>query len=546
MRKGKQKLLSLLIALAAVLTLLPVNAQAEEDLGRILRVGLKYGSSAVSGANLLNEVGSGYYFGYYDSNLNFVTLAQTSQTEISMVKTQNLRYDGSNYVVNGTGAQVGCYHVGLPGSYADYASAQAAASLIENGFVAYIKGAYQLRSGNYASEAEATLAVQQLGIEGASVVGTSAYGISIVIRGTSTILFQFDSGDETGLGVRPDLSNNAYAKTWFAGYCYYGGFRYTRLAGGDLTVVNMVPLELYVRGVLPYEMSSSWHIEALKAQAVCARTYAVQSLNKHSAYGFDICNSTDCQVYQGTNLATSNSDAAVAATAGEYVWYGSSYAETFYFSSSGGATEDSCNVWDSNGDYPYLIGVMDIYETAYAANIPNYYYTVTFTPAQLQAIVQARGESCSAVVDFYVSAYTETGNVMSVTIVDSTGKQFTYTGERVRTLFSGVRSQRYTISSSGSSASASASGSKERGQYVNGGAYIDDASGTLAITRGGTSAILGSAAQGDASTVYTISGSGYGHNVGMSQYGAKAMAEQGFGYREIITFYFTGVRIGNA
>ena len=90
-------------------------------------------------------------------------------------------------------------------------------------------------------------------------------------------------------------------RTWFKGYRYYGGFRYERIGGGDLTVVNILDLETYIKGVVPYEMSSSWPLEALKVQAVCARSYAYINIHsgKHTSYHFDVCNTTDCQAYYG-------------------------------------------------------------------------------------------------------------------------------------------------------------------------------------------------------------------------------------------------------
>lgn len=103
--------------------------------------------------------------------------------------------------------------------------------------------------------------------------------------------------------------------TWFRGYRYYGGFEYQRVSGGNINVINVVDLEDYVKCVIPWEMSKDWPVEALKAQAVCARTYAVCQ-TKHRAQGFDICATTHCQVYQGTAASGANSDAAVDQTTG--------------------------------------------------------------------------------------------------------------------------------------------------------------------------------------------------------------------------------------
>ena len=122
---------------------------------------------------------------------------------------------------------------------------------------------------------------------------------------------------------------------WFSGYKYRGGFQYHRRNGGNLTVVNMVELEDYVNGVVCYEMGREWPLEALKAQAICARTYVMKNLNKHNSYGFDICPSDSCQVYHGmgsnrTDYGPSEvSMRAVAETAGMVVKYGGKLAEVF-------------------------------------------------------------------------------------------------------------------------------------------------------------------------------------------------------------------------
>ena len=545
MKKQRMLAIVLVIFLLPMLIFTAPRAAAVDELGQVLRIGIKFGSDAMAGANLLNRVGNGYQFGYYDGNNSFVALGYTGEKAISTVKTQNVRYNGRNYTDDGSGVMVGCYHIGVGSGYSSFETAQAIASQYSAGFVAYIRGDYQVRVGNYASNAEANAALAN--IPGGSIVGTSAYGASVVATGTNTILFQYDSGDESGFGIRPDSSGDPYAITWFADYSYYGGFRYTRNGGGNLTVVNMVPLELYVRGIVPYEMSNSWPLEALKAQALCARTYAMRNvgMSKHRNSGFDLCTTTCCQAYRGTGSANAHSDSAVIETAGEFVMYENSYAETYYFSSSGGATEDVRNVWNPNGNLPYLLGVYDPYETSYADKIPGYRYTVTYTKSDLQEIVRKQGGNCGEVTNFYVAEFTPTGNVKTVTIVDVNGKRFSYSRDNVRILFPGIRSLRYTVSGGGSYFvnQGDTLGSVNGAYVIGGNGSISQYSGSnpYVITAAGTEQL----APVTAGNSFTVNGTGYGHNVGMSQYGAKAMAEQGFGYQDIITFYYIGVRIGN-
>jgi len=118
MKRHLIRLLALLMGASLCLSA-PALAARDRAEGEPIRVGLYYGGSALAGANLDNSVGSGYRFGYFDSDRSFVDLARTSAGEgqISVVKAQNVYFDGSNYTDSGSGAAVGCYHIQLPGSY---------------------------------------------------------------------------------------------------------------------------------------------------------------------------------------------------------------------------------------------------------------------------------------------------------------------------------------------------------------------------------------------------------------------------------------------
>lgn len=543
------------VCLAAVLCFPGVgtSAAAAEGEEQIIKVGLSYGSSALPGANLSNVEGTGYRFGYFDDSRTFYQTGYTNETDISVVKTENVwygyvesygRWTYSDQIQTDVG--VGCYHIQLPTVYPSYEEARAAADTVGGtGFPAWIDGTYYVREGCYLTREDAEARLTAWGVEGA-IVGTSAYAVSVVRTGTNTVLFQFDGGERLALAVAPGQDPAEKAVTLFRGYSYYGAFQYQRRGGGNMTVVNFVPLEDYVKGVVPHEMSASWPLEALKAQAVCARTYSVLNLEKHGSDGFDLCATTDCQMYLGRNSANQHSDQAVEETTGQYVWYGNELAETFYFSCDGGATEDVKNVWGSS--IPYLKGVVDPYEGAVADKTGRYGWTRTFTKAQLKEILHSKGRMCDDIVDFYIAETTPTGNVFKITFLDAAGKSWSFQHnergrEYCRTLL-GLYSNRYTISGGGGN------------YYVNGqedalssvlGAYAIGGDGTVipiqdtpyVVTASGTEPLT-ITTTGDS---FTITGSGWGHNVGMSQWGAYAMAQQGKTYEEILTFYFTGVDV---
>lgn len=247
----------------------------------MIRVGLASSyqyieTGELEAAHLQNNTGygAGFRFGYYDGNMDFVELGRTEKDidQVAVLKTQNLYYGRDASLGKTTYSSsitsniaVGCYHILIDSGYGDYEDARRDAEDYEDGFVAWIDGEYQVRVGAYLSKGEALDAIDTLG-EG-TVVGTTSYGMSIVETGTDHILFQFDQGTGGILAILPDVTGAEDVRTWFSNYKYRGGFLYQRLNGGNISVVNVVELEDYVKGVVCYEMGRTWPLEALKAQA---------------------------------------------------------------------------------------------------------------------------------------------------------------------------------------------------------------------------------------------------------------------------------------
>lgn len=547
----KKKFMQFAVLILAAALLLPGGAEAAgAPMNAGVRIGLAYGSSAVPGANLLNEVGSGYRLGYFDGDLNFVELGRTGETGISVVKTQNVWYGPlPDSALKGysdaftSDVAVGCYHIQLPTAYGSFDEALAAAGTVAGGFPAWVEGVYYVRMGAYLTADEVNAALAALAVEGAAVAGTSSYAVSVVKTGTGSILFQFDGGADLALGVKPGLDDGVKTETWFAGNRYYGAFRYQRLGGGNLTVVSVVDREDYINCVVSREMSTGWPLEALKAQAVSARSYAADKAGRHTADGFDLCATTHCQAYYGCALIGADTTRAAAETAGEYVWYNGSVVETYYYSSNGGATESAKNVW--GGEVGYTVGVADPWEAAVADKIPAYNWTVTYTKAELEEKLRSSGRNCQELVDFRISEFTPTGNVRAITFTDNTGKSWTITGGETCKFYLGLKSVRYNITGGGGSyyvdEDGGVLGSVNGAWAVDGDGNKVQLSGTpWVITAAGTEELAPPSAAGD---TYTITGSGNGHNVGMSQWGAYAMAQAGKTYREILNFYYTGIEI---
>jgi stage II sporulation protein D len=151
---------------------------------------------------------------------------------------------------------------------------------------------------------------------------------------------------------------------------YRGAFEF-RPAGSAVQTVNAVGVDDYVRGVVAAEMPSSWAMAALEAQAVAARTYAITS--NVAGNGYQLYPDTRSQVYGGVAAETPSTDAAIAATRGQILTYNGAPAAAFFFSSSGGYTENLENVWLGASPEPWLRGVPDPYDNA--GNNPYYHWS---------------------------------------------------------------------------------------------------------------------------------------------------------------------------
>ena len=555
-RFWKTAVLSMLLALT-----LCIGAQATEN--TMLKVGLKYGGDALFTARLQNYNdtlgGSGYEFGYYDADRSFVPLAATDEEKITVTVDSNAYVSGGVcYETRPTNYStiLGAYHIELLTSFESYDAALAVAQGYPKGFVAYINGEYRVRIGNHASYDESASVLSQTDVlnYGAQVVTPSSTGVVVSITGTDTVLFEFDCSGLRSLGVRPRSVRGEKTVTWFSGYRYYGGFEYQRTTGGYISVINVVDIEDYVKCVIAAEMSNDWPLEALKAQTVCARTYAAAQ-TRHRSAGFDVCSTVDCQAYKGAALSNERSDAAAEETRGVYLYYnGALVTNAVYYSCNGGASESCKNVWGS--EVPYLQGKIDPYEESIAWRFSRYYWSFTTNGDELREILRSEAKTdIGTVKNVYVSQYSDTGNVIALTFEGTKGS-YTAQREKCRTLLNGVydhvsvRSLHYTVT--GGDAGTYYVNGAQSSVTGTGGLYVISGDGTVGankglakdtyvITSGGVQSLKRESVNTD--NTFTFSGSGWGHNVGMSQWGAFAMAEQGYTYRDILNFYYTGITL---
>jgi stage II sporulation protein D len=262
---------------------------------------------------------------------------------------------------------------------------------------------------------------------------------------------------------------------------YRGALRLTA-KDNNFQIINVVDLESYLRGVVAAEMPGSWPLEALKAQAVAARTYVLYSMQPTETY--DICATTDCQKYSGTAKEHPSSDQAVFETAGQVLTYGGAFAKTYFHSDSGGVLASPQEVWGGTADY--LVAHNDV-----AYDTPHRNWQKTLEPSVVEQILSAYGKNVGAVSAMRIVGYTASGRVWEMEVTGSSGSVIlsgTLLTKMLRDM--GLKSTRFSMT------------------------------GNLSMV-----------------------GSGFGHGVGMSQYGAKFLSGQGYAYSQILLFYYPGTNL---
>jgi len=320
------------------------------------------------------------------------------------------------------------------------------------------------------------------------------------------------------------------------------------VTGRLLTAVNVLSIEEYLYGVVPQEMYPTFHIEALKAQAVAARTFTYNQIRdgRHAAQGFDLCDSTHCQVYQGANTEHEATTRAVHETSGLMLFHEGETILAVYFSSSGGATDNSEDVWFEA--LPYLRSVNEI------AEHEPMIWTRTFTWQELTTAAQNAGANIGMVNGASVSRKSASGRVAELTLHGANGN-WTLRRESIRHFFAPIggslHSNNFRIvgaahttigvnTSDGESDRFAPLGhlqaldhrgaiSQVHMAYIFDGETMRRVNSIPIVARGGSG--------------ITLEGRGWGHGLGMSQRGAEGMARLGYTFIAILTHYYTGVEV---
>jgi len=323
-----------------------------------------------------------------------------------------------------------------------------------------------------------------------------------------------------------------------------GVFEFSLDQANRFIVVSIMHVDDYLKGVVPREMPASWHLEALKAQAVVARTYTYANRNRHAALGFDLCHlSTCCQAYGGVEWEHPASNRAVDETAGVIALFNGRPASTFYHSDSGGHTENVENVWTR--PIPYLIGVADPFGALAGSTQANWQRDLS--QAELQQIARFNGGDVGTILAVEVASRFPSGRVSSLVVTGTRGVlSLTRQQPRLPDGSAGLFALRSTMYRVTSRAAPVVVQSAHQTTTLPGlqGVQVATATGVQALPLAEQHTVRAAGGNGTLNSTpssFTFSGSGWGHGVGMSQWGARGMAELGHTYREILLHYYRGI-----
>ncbi len=319
-------------------------------------------------------------------------------------------------------------------------------------------------------------------------------------------------------------------------------------SGSKLTAVNIISIEAYLCGVVTCEMSKSYEPEALKAQAVVARSYAL-SKTGFSCKGtlrapYNLVDTTASQVYRGVDGETAEAINAVSETVGEVIYNGDSIVETFYFSTSGGSTESGIEVWGINS--PIYNAKPDLFELA-PEKAP---WVITYSLSEAGKLLKDAGYDVGNVKTVKESVVTSTGRVSSLKITGSSATKILGLS-KAQSVFDLPSSKYKVVVGQGKPEMPYVQSDEMKERLRSGGIYAISGSGTLSVLDSQDQLI----AVSDSNMVnfpikdvpygsVSFFGMGWGHGIGLSQSGAQGLAKTGFDYKKIIHYYFDNIRIG--
>jgi stage II sporulation protein D len=323
-------------------------------------------------------------------------------------------------------------------------------------------------------------------INGDGVIATRENGVPVALSSPVTAIYGRDGVVIDGKSFRR-ITFAAASAILVNGKPYRGT---AELSQGDkgILVVNELPLEDYLVGLINCEISSAWPIEAVKSQAIIARTYALNRREARNSLPYHLESSVIDQVYEGCEIEDSRARRGVSETAGQVLTYNGSIIQAFYHSNCGGRTEAAENVWGAR--LPYMMGV----DCQYCLTNPSTSWELKLSFQDMEDKLKSAGYKVLGISDIRPGVRNLRGRLKNVQIISTRG-EVTLTGDQFRKVlgYGLVKSTNFTV------------------RIVSGEALF--------------------------------SGLGNGHGVGLCQWGSKQRALDGFGYAEILSYYYPGTEL---
>jgi SpoIID/LytB domain protein len=317
---------------------------------------------------------------------------------------------------------------------------------------------------------------------------------------------------------------------------YAGTLRLQQNVHHSYTLVNHVPLETYLRGVVPHEIGYGAPYEAVKAQAVLARTYVLASRHRFVVDGYHLCADTQCQVYRGLDGTSSNADNAIAATRGQVLIHGGKVVDALYSSTTGGVTADYNDLWDGQ-DRPYLESIID--SVSNASNLSKF----DLSQEQDFRTFIGQGDKVFNEKGWHTFRWQAESNLSEI---KTTLQKFLRQAGDTQTRFSEIK-QVQVIDRAASGRVLQVGVQTDAGTIVLEKDEIMDAlyapNSTLFYVDPVFEPNVKSTAGEKVIKGYKFTGGGLGHGVGMSQTGSYHLGDLGWSYDRILDFYYTNVQL---
>ena len=315
----------------------------------------------------------------------------------------------------------------------------------------------------------------------------------------------------------------------------YRGYLTFDTVDKQLAAINNVGLEEYLYGVVPREMPSTFSYEALKAQAVAARSYAICSVTRNKDKSFDLYDTVSSQVYGGFDAEKDNLRKAVDETRGQILLSDGKVVNATYSSSNGGYTTDANDVWGAK--YKYLISKED----KYSINEPNYNWNFEINANDLINGLKKQGINVNSINKIYIKENNNSKRVKTIAIMDG-AKEVLIDNNKFKNAIgeNKFKSSMYTVEASGVSASTITPENDNDGEVT---VLFEDGVAIFISDEASDKASPSPAISANAKI--KIAGHGWGHGVGLSQWGANNMGKAGLKYDEILKFYYDGAEISN-